>query len=82
MSQTKQLYNILSDNQPHRSDDLIREVYSAHGPISCRLAARIHDCKRLFHIRIDSHQDSQNKKLTWYQIIPHAFVQKNFALIA
>lgn len=72
MSQVKKLYDVLQDKKPHRSDELLREVYDwSNGPCVARLSARIFDCRQKFGLTIKSWRDPQKKNLTWYQIKPN-----------
>ena len=76
MSQADNLYFILRDGQPHRSDDLVKAVYG-EGMVCpecgnrkqmslARLGARVFDVKRKHNVNIQSYPDPQNRKLWWY----------------
>lgn len=68
MSQESILFEILSDGNPHRVDELISKVYGCWGPASARLAARINDVKERHGVEINSWPDPENSKLWFYQI--------------
>jgi hypothetical protein len=67
MSQAEHIYNILSDGLPHRTDELVREVY--HGGALARLGARIYDVQKKHNVKIESWHDPYNRKLWWYRIV-------------
>jgi hypothetical protein len=82
-SQTERLYNLLSDNQPHRTDEIVRVVYpSANYCPECgrgdmkslaRVGARVADLKDgkwrgKTECLIRGWHDPKNQALYWYQM--------------
>jgi hypothetical protein len=78
MSQTDQLYNLLKDGLPHRTDEILRVVYGNEHMGIARIGARIADLKNGKHAAKiycdipDARADQNNRKLFWYQIRPAA----------
>lgn len=68
MAQTKKLYELLSDGQPHRTDQICREVYGDEHLGVARIGARIWDIKKKQNLQIKSWRDEVKKNLWWYQI--------------
>lgn len=67
-SQESRLYDILSDGEPHRSDDLVNLVYGQDSKLA-RLAARVYRIKIKHHeIDIRSWKAPENAKLHYYQM--------------
>lgn len=69
MSQINRLLNVLEDGLPHRSDELLKNVYGSEHLGLARLAARIYDLKKRMNVQIRSYPDPEHKSLTWYQLI-------------
>lgn len=71
MSQVERLYNFLKDGQPHRTDDILIEVYGGDHLGLARVGARIWDIKKKYPNieRIDGWKDKINPSLYWYKII-------------
>lgn len=68
-SQTELLHQALLDGRPHRSDNLVREVYGlGEGTWLARLGARVWDLKQK-GIEIKGWKAPENKKLYYYQLI-------------
>ena len=68
-SQTEKLYDLMSDGEPHRTDEIVRKVYG-FGMSLARVGARIYDIKRKFNLNIIGWHDEKNHALYWYQITP------------
>lgn len=68
LSQTEKLYSLLSDNNAHRTDEILREVYGGDHLGLARLAARIYDVKKKYGVTIEGWKDDVNPALYWYQI--------------
>lgn len=73
MSQIEKLYDELYDGQPHRSDELLKNVYGSEHLGIARLAARIYDLKKRMDVTIRSWPDPEHASLTWYQLIKTNF---------
>lgn len=67
MSQAQKLHTLLSDGLPHRTDEIVREVYG-EGMSLARVGARIWDIKKKYGVRIDGWHDKENAALYWYQM--------------
>ena len=67
MSQTQKLYNLLSDGNPHRTDEIMLVVYGANHLGLARVSARIHDLKMEGH-NITGRKDKNNPTLYWYML--------------
>ncbi|CAG0941186.1 hypothetical protein BROC_01325 [Candidatus Brocadiaceae bacterium] len=68
LSQTSKLYELLSDGNPHRTDEIVNKTYS--GGSLARVGARIWDIQKKYGVKIRGWHDSMNPKLYWYQIVP------------
>ena len=69
MTQAARLLQLLKDFRPHRTDEILREVYGSEHLGIARIGARIADLKKLGHHIIGYH-DPQNQKLYFYKLIP------------
>ena len=69
MSQTQQLYELLSSGSPYRTDEIVRTIYG-EGMSLARVGARIYDIKHKYGVEIKSWKDKDNSKLWWYQMTP------------
>ena len=67
MSQTDRLYNLLLDGRPHRTDEIVREVYGPGLSLS-RVGARIWDIKKKYGVEICGWKDKKVPTLYWYQL--------------
>jgi hypothetical protein len=65
-SQTKLIYDLLSDGYAHRTDEIVSKIYS--GGSLARVGARIWDIQKKFNVKIEGWHDHDNPKLYWYQI--------------
>ena len=70
MSQTQKLYNLLSDGEPHRTDQIMKVVYGDSHLGLARVGARIWDIKSKYNVEIESWKDKEIPSLWWYQIKP------------
>lgn len=68
-SQNDLLYQLLSDFDPHRTDEIMMVVYGGDHLGLARVAARIYDIKKKYKVEIKSRKDENNPALTWYQMI-------------
>ncbi|MGB8006423.1 MAG: hypothetical protein WCF48_04785 [Terriglobales bacterium] len=68
-TQTDKLFQLLKDGKPHRTDEILREVYGSEHLGIARIGARINDLKKLGH-QIIGYHDTQNRKLYVYKLIP------------
>lgn len=71
VSQTDKLYDLLSDGNAHRTDEIVSKAYS--GGSLARVGARIWDIKRKYGVEIIGWHDEKNPSLYWYQIKAPAF---------
>lgn len=69
MTQAERLLKLLKDGRPHRTDEILCEVYGSEHLGIARVGARIADLKKLGHHIIGYH-DSKNRKLYVYKLIP------------
>lgn len=67
-SQTTRLHDLLSDGEAHRTDEVVRKIYS--GGALARVGARIFDVQKKYGVKIIGWHDHDNPKLYWYQIQP------------
>lgn len=67
-SQADRLYNLLSDFQPHRTDEIVEKVYGPGLSLS-RVGARVYDVRHKRKLEIKGWHDPHNPKLYWYQIV-------------
>ena len=70
MAQADILYDLLSDGEPHRTDEIMRKVYGGSHLGLSRVGARIFDVKAKYNVKIDGWKDEHNPTLYWYQIHP------------
>ena len=68
MSQTKKLYELLSDRKPHRTDEIMKVCYGDDHLGLARVGARIWDIKNKHNVEIESWKDKDVPSLWWYQI--------------
>lgn len=68
-SQTDQLYNLLLDNKPHCTNEIMIKIYGGEHLGLARVGARIYDIKKKYGIEINGWHDSDNPTLYWYQIV-------------
>lgn len=68
MSQVNKLYNLISDGLPHRTDEILREVYGGEHLGIARIGARIWDLRHKRGLHIRSWTDAEKPSLTWYQL--------------
>jgi len=66
MSQRNRLFDLLYDLKPHRTDEIVREVYGEGLSLS-RVGARIYDLKELGY-DIVGWKDRSNPTLYWYRL--------------
>ena len=67
-SQVDRLYNLLSDGRPHSTVEILEEVYGGDHLGLARVAARIYDVKKKYHVNIKCWSDSERRTMSWYQI--------------
>lgn len=67
MSQTNLLYNLMRDNEPHRTDEIVNKVYG-QGLSLARVGARIYDLKKKYGVDVKGWHDPENPALYWYQL--------------
>jgi hypothetical protein len=68
MSQTDKLYNLLSDYQPHRTDEIVSKIYG-DGMSLARVGARIWDIKKRYNVEIVGRKDKDRSSLYWYTML-------------
>ena len=68
MNQTEKLYELLKDNKPHRTNEILEFVYGHNHLGIARIASRIHDLKKFAGVEIKGWKDKDNRALYWYQI--------------
>lgn len=69
MSQTNKIYDLLEDGKPHRTDEILKEVYGSEHLGIARIGARIYDLRKKGYT-INSWSDPLKPTLTYYQLIP------------
>ena len=69
MSQADKLLALLSDEKPHRTDEILRVVYGNEHLGLARPPARVDDLKKRGH-SIRGWHDTKQRTLYWYQLIP------------
>lgn len=69
LSQTDKLYNLLSDQKPHFTDEILRKVYNSDTLRLARISARIGDIKKNYTVTIDGGRGKGKNKLYWYKMI-------------
>jgi hypothetical protein len=67
-SQTELLYKLLSDGQPHRTDQIQSSVYGGKHLGLARVGARVFDVKKKYQVQIEGWHDAENPSLFWYQM--------------
>jgi hypothetical protein len=67
-SQTDRLYSLLSDGEPHRTDEIMAIVYGADHLGLARVGARVYDVQQKYGVKINGWHDKNNPSLYWYQI--------------
>ena len=68
MSQTSDMYALLSDYKPHSTKEILKEVYGNSHLGIARIGARIYDIKGKYRVQIESWQDPIKHSIWWYQI--------------
>jgi hypothetical protein len=73
MSQADNLYKLLSDYRPHRTDEILRVVYGSQHLGIARIGARVADLKKGRHSRkakcdITGWRDKEVQGLYWYRM--------------
>ena len=68
LSQKELLYNLLSDQRPHRTDQIQRVVYGRNHLGLARVGARIYDIKQEYDVTITGWHDEKKPSLYWYQM--------------
>ena len=66
-SQTDRLYNFLSDEKPHRTDEIVNVIYGP-GLSLARVGARIWDIQQKYRVKIEGWHDKERPALYWYQL--------------
>lgn len=67
MSQADKLLEVLSDGEPHRTDEILDKVYGGEHLGLARIGARVHDLKNRGQ-KIEGWTDPDHKTLYWYQL--------------
>jgi len=67
MSQINRLYNLLSDGLPHRTDQILKEVYGSEHLGIARVGARIYDLRKK-GLDIRGWEDKEKPTLYYYQL--------------
>ena len=70
-SQKNRIYEILSDGQAHRSDEITYLLFGTADTARTglfRLGGRIYDLRAQGH-KIERWQDEKNRSLTWYRLV-------------
>lgn len=70
MSQINQIRQILSDNRPHRFDEIQEKMFGSTKYGAFRLGARVWDLNHKQNFRIVGWKDRENPALYWYVHIP------------
>lgn len=69
-TQASRLWELLSDGQPHRTDEILQKVYGGTHLGIARVGARIYDLKKKRDgVEIRGWKDQFKKTLYWYQMI-------------
>lgn len=68
ISQTKIIYNLLLDGEPHSTYEMVNLIRPEGGLV--RISERIREIQKQYGIIIDSWPDSKNRSMWWYQIRP------------
>lgn len=72
-SQTEKLFKLLNDHIPHRTDEIVKEVYGP-GCTLARVAARVGDVKRDHpEMRVESWKAPEDQTLHYYQMFKVEF---------
>ena len=66
LSQTKIIFDLLSDGEPHSTYEIAQLIGSSYGLL--RISERIREIKSQHGLVIDSFRDDKNKSMWWYQI--------------
>ena len=69
VSQEQRLFELLSDFNPHRTDEILQVVYGSEHLGIARIGARIADLKKKGH-KIQGFRDPQHSTLYFYQLEP------------
>jgi hypothetical protein len=68
VSQTDILYDLLKDNKPHSTIEIMSKVYGDDHLGLARVGARIWDCQRKYKVKIKGWHDHDKRSIYWYQI--------------
>jgi hypothetical protein len=68
ISQTKIIYDLLLDGEPHSTYDMVNLIRPDGGLV--RISERIREIQKQHGIVIDSWPDSKNRSMWWYLIKP------------
>ena len=66
MSQVGRLYNLLSDFEWHRTDEILSRVYGSSHLGIARISARVYDVQKKFGVEIES--DNEKGSLWKYRM--------------
>ena len=67
-SQVDRMYDLLSDGEAHRTDEIMSAVYGADHLGLARVGARIWDVQKKYGVKIIGWHDEENHSLYWYQM--------------
>jgi len=67
-SQVERLHDLMSDGEPHRTDEIMAKVYGSDHLGIARIGARIHDLKEKYDVSVSSWKDKRIRSLWWYQL--------------
>jgi hypothetical protein len=70
MSQTQKLQELLSDNRPHSTIEIMEYVYGNDHLGLARVGARVYDLTHKHAFRVVGWHDSENPAIYWYAHIP------------
>ena len=76
VSQEERLFDLLSDLQPHRSDEILAVVYGSEHLGIARISARIYGLKQRGH-KIQGFRDPEHATLYFYQLMPREDLFEN-----
>lgn len=70
------LYDLLSDQKPHRTDEILKKVYGSGKLGIARIGARIYDIKQRYSVEIIGWHDKLRPTLYWYMMKQTKFYEK------
>jgi hypothetical protein len=70
ISQTTRLFDLLSDGNPHSTNEIQEKIYGREHLGYANIHGRITDIRKKYGVEIINFKDDKIKSLSYYQILP------------